>query len=486
MAGKFPIEYAETLPTGRAAVVRADIDVRTGAEEEARALAHLGGALYGVGLKIHNANKAMELSTFRRKEEEFRLGALQALKASGFDVNNDEAVTALRDRTNADRDSLISKWGSVNNAYQIYRNDIDPQWDIDFNGEILNIKGANVKDEFNLNAENLLGKGKMFEYQTLLETALATEVITKAEYEFYTKSAPNDSILQQMRIQIGNNNPQIVIELSEQMTDPTADQMEFRDRLLNAAGRQNTAQDRVDEEWTGKFSERLRFLLEPDQGEPPTFEEIDQSPMSVEAKDKMRTKLRVFDNYSEGELKEAFTDKGEVLAEIYDEIDKGLITSAAQITERIGQGLHPVTAEGIIKDIREPYKKDTEQMFRRIFGWSPELGFADDMAPFLYEKTLREWNAEIKKQDVVGDKIIEIGRAIVRPYFAEHIERTMPVEEDIPRIMELALGEPEEIEEELLPEIPPIEEEPYKVGETRADEKGQLWEYMGGNKWRKK
>ncbi|GAG86884.1 unnamed protein product, partial [marine sediment metagenome] len=147
---------------------------------------------------------------------------------------------------------------------------------------------------------------------------------------------------------------------------------------------------------------------------------------------------------------------------------------------------HPATAKGIVEDIREPYKKDTEQMYRRIFGWSPELGFADDMAPFLYEKALREWKAEIKKQDVVGDKIIEIGRAIVRPYFTEHIERTMPVEEDIPRIIELALGEPEEIEKELLPEIPPVEEEPYKVGETRADEKGQLWEYMGNNKWRKK
>lgn len=237
---KFPgIKYAETLPTGRAAVARADLDVRTGAEEEARAWAGLGAGLFESGQRIADAQKAMEISTFKRKEEEFRLSALQALKAPGFDINDDTAVTALRDKTNTDRDTLISKWRTVNDTYQMYRNQIDPQWGIEFEGAVQDIKAGNVKDEFNFNAENLLGKGKLLEYQTLLETALATDVISKVEYDFRTKNAPNDSILQQMRILIGNNNPQGAIGLSGQMEDPSADQMDYRNRLLQAAAKQN-------------------------------------------------------------------------------------------------------------------------------------------------------------------------------------------------------------------------------------------------------
>lgn len=266
---KFPIRFAETLPTGRAAVARADLDVRTGAEEMARAVSGLGAALFESGQRIADAQKAMEISTFKRTEEEFRLSALQAVRAPGFDVNDDEAVLALKEKTNTDRDALNSKWQSVNDTYQMYRNEIDPRWEIEFEGALQDIKARNVKDEFSLNAENLLGKGKMLEYQTLLEISLATDVISKAEYDFRTKNAPNDSILQQMRIQIGNNNPQVAIELSGQMTDPSADQMDYRDRLLNSVGKLNDANLEVahQEYWqllqAGRLDELERKINDP-------------------------------------------------------------------------------------------------------------------------------------------------------------------------------------------------------------------------------
>ncbi len=205
----------------------------------ARAVSGFGAALFESGQRIADAQKAMELSTFGRREEEFRLSALQALKAPGFDINDDKAVTVLKEKTNTDRESLISKWTEVNDVYQMRRNDIDPQWNIQFESAVQDIKARNVKDEFDLNAENLLGKGKLLEYQTLLETALTTDVISKVEYDFRTENAPNDSILQQMRIQIGQGNPQGVIGLSGQMKNPSADQMEYRNRLLRAAAKQS-------------------------------------------------------------------------------------------------------------------------------------------------------------------------------------------------------------------------------------------------------
>jgi len=219
-----------------------------------------------------------------------------------------------------------------------------------------------------------------------------------------------------------------------------------------------------------------------------TFDMIKVSELSFDAKKEWFTLLRVFDNYSEQELKEAFTDKGEVLADIYDKIDDGTLTD--ELDTMVGKGLSPITAQRIKTEVREPYKKDTEQLFKRIFGWSPELGFENELSSFLYEKTLRTWEAEIKAQKATGEKIIEIGRSIARPYFLEHLKTVMPSETNISRMIELALGE--EIKEVKPAEPTEVKEqetvkpELYEVGESRTDEKGQFWEYIGNNKWQKK
>lgn len=466
--------------------------MRTGAEEMARAWAGLGSTIFEVAENVYNRESVAEYSELKRKYDERGFALFNSATGdialdpetdtySGIDVD-------LWDRFEGgiEAELMQSKKPKVNTLIQQHINNTIVDWKESYYKHSLSIASKNADSKMEAEYENLLGQGRLVEAESLLDSQLAIKGPGyQEEYNAKIKSMPNDSILQQMRMQIGNNNPQGAIELSEQMTDPTADQMEYRDRLLNAARRQNTAQDKIDDEWTSKFSERLRFLLEPDQGDPPTFEEIDNSPMSVEAKDKMRTKLRVFDNYSETELEEAFTDKGEVIAGIYDDIDKGIITTSTQIKDKIGYNLHPDTAQGIIDDIQKPYQKDTEQMFKRLFGWRPELGFDyEKRGWFLYEKTYREWKAEVKKQDAIGEKITEIGRRIARPYFIEHLTNEMPMA-DIDRIIELALGEEEIVEPS--PVLPEVEEpEPYNVGETRTDEKGQLWEYIGDNKWRKR
>lgn len=258
------IQYARTLPPGRAPVVPADLDVRTGEAEIARELAGFGAELFRSGLRIQDAQKAMEISTFKRKEREYRLGALKALRAPGFDVNNDDAVAAIREKADADRDALVSKWQSVNDTYQMYRDQVEPQWEVDFEGAVQNIKAGNVRDEFRLNAENLLGQGRLLEYQTLLEEALQTGVIYKTEYDFRTKNAPNDSVLQQMRIHLGNNNPQAAILAADVLANPTIDQLEYRNKLLRMAGQQaaqNT--DEIQNEITfAMFENRDKTLIE--------------------------------------------------------------------------------------------------------------------------------------------------------------------------------------------------------------------------------
>jgi len=244
---------------------------------------------------------------------------------------------------------------------------------------------------------------------------------------------------------------------------------------------------RQDDEISGTFMKLLINKLDPTK-EQLTFDTITDSELSLDMKEEWFTKLRVFDNYSEGELEDAFRDQGAVLADTYERIEDNTITDK-EIRDTVGKGLSPTTAEAMIEDReiwRQHWYKETEQLFKRILGWSPELGFADDMSMVFYEKALREWREQVKEQDAKGEEIIEIGRTVVRPYFIEHLKATMTIE-DIPRMVELALGEPEEIEEEPLPVVPETEEpELYEIGETRLDGEGQSWEYIGDDKWRKK
>jgi len=104
-------------------------------------------------------------------------------------------------------------------------------------------------------------------------------------------------------------------------------------------------------------------------------------------------------------------------------------------------------------------------MFKRLFGWSPELGFPNDFASAYYEKVLRDWKEQVKKQKLTGEDITDAGRAIARPYFVKHLKKVLiGQEKGIPQIVELALGEPEEVEkiekEEEKKEVPPPETKP--------------------------
>jgi len=229
-------------------------------------------------------------------------------------------------------------------------------------------------------------------------------------------------------------------------------------------------QDRKDAKYGDTFLELLDNKLEP--GKPQlTFEMISNAKeMSFEARTAWFTRLMVFDNYSEGELKEAFTDQGEVIADIYDKIDEGTLTD--ELDTMVGKGLSPTTAQRIKKEIREPYKKDTDKLFKNIFGWSPELGFENDLSSFLYLKTEREWRDEIKRQDATGEKILEIGRFIARPYFIEHLKKTLAGQEaDIARMVELALGDELEKTE---PEVKPKEDEGPRTYQDFEDEVARL------------
>ena len=434
-------------------MARADIDVRTGARELARGISALGESIQ----KYELMQASTQLSEFKRKvrEEHNRL-------AISYEGNLDPTTFKSEyEKSLQIRQGLIPKNRFAAREAQFWLNDRMPVWE----AGVEKSRQLRIEDNFRAEGFELKVEGertgdtsKYFQHLAAgkLLGLYDAEEIVKLKQMTIDEAERNlvNSLIRDGKTELAFS----AIEKSQ------LDEEEKRslENAVTAAERAKQTQiklaiEQKDNEISEGFLELLINKLEPNKPQL-DFKMIVDSELSFDAKKEWFIKLRTFDNYSEDELKEAFVDKGEVLADIFDRIDNNTITDD-NIRNQVGRGLSPNTAQRIIRERREPFEKDTEQLFKRIFGWSPELGFKDDFAGFLYEKALREWDAEVKEQKVTGEKIIEIGRSIVRPYFLEHLERTMASDTDITRMMELALGE----ETEKIKPPKPIEaEEPMR------------------------
>lgn len=260
MAGQFPIQYSEKIPS-----VRTPSGGETGGLALARAYGQQGAALTGLGtdvfkmaLSIQKQEDAAEFSELKRKVDETGYAAFRA-------ATGDEAAdNAIWKKFEEDISSITSKRDNVNNMLREHINEVYPEWQDTFIKKGLAIRRKNVKDKFELESENLLGQGNMADYYKLLHTRLALNDISQAEFDFKAANAPNDSLLQQMRMAIGNGQIQQALNLATQIKGASADQMDYRDKLIKMANQQaaiNT--DTVQNEITfGMFENRDATLPE--------------------------------------------------------------------------------------------------------------------------------------------------------------------------------------------------------------------------------
>lgn len=477
MAGKFPIQYTQRTLPGRAAAVPMQVDVRTGAGELAQAVAGFGAGLANLGIRLDVMEGKAQADTAERDARLSWSETVNELRGeddvSKWDSIYDTHIEKVTGLTPSNQRGARQFSGTVNR--------LTPVWQ----GRYDELRIAKLDD--NMKASSFVKRNSLMDAATRETMPLVIQRI-ETELEVLGRVSPTisreETEIAKAKVE---RNVQLSIAKREALRTPEAmlesiegDKVEGFDaltaddvlRIRNIANSSITQAKigikQKDDAISSEFMKLLINKLNPTEPQL-TFDMIATSEMSMDAKLQWESRLRTFDNYSEGELKEAFTDKGEVLADIYNKIDNGTLTD--ELDTMVGKGLSPITAERIKREVREPFKKDTEQLFKRIFGWSPELGFEDDFSSFLYEKTLRDWEAEVKRQDATGEKIIEIGRSIARPFFIEHLERTMAGQEtDIARMIDLALGE--EIKE--VKEIPPKEGEGPETYEDFRNEVARL------------
>jgi len=234
--GNFPgIQYSQTVP-GVVKQPRAQMDVSTGQEEIARGLMQFGGALAGIADTIHQQESAAEYSELKRKVDEKGFAAFNSVSG------DEEADVMLWKNFQKDLDTLQSKRPNVQAALQSHINEVMPNWQDSFNKHSLGIRKKNAHDKFELEAGNALASGNLSEYYQQLNTRLALKDITQAEFDYLVKNAPNDSILQQMRVSLAEGQPNIALEKSKLLKNPTPDQLDYANKLKKMAEPELTKQ----------------------------------------------------------------------------------------------------------------------------------------------------------------------------------------------------------------------------------------------------
>jgi len=445
-----------TLP-GRAAAVRADIDVDVSGQLMGRAIAGLGESIANLGIKYDIMEGKAQADLAERDARLSMVDLLNNLRMEDDVSKWDALITSHEQRVSA----LTPKNKSGARQYNTSIGRLTPIWakglsDLKADKLEENMLGASIQKVNSLldsatidNMELVIQRVKTeLEVRDRLSpsTTRATTEIAKAKVEHDVQL----SIAKKAALRI----PQTMLESIEGDKIPGFDKL-TPDDILRIRNMANSAMVQAemgikkrDDEISMGLMGLLINKLDPEKPQL-TFDAILNAGLSIDGMDEWFTKLRVFDGYSRTKLEEAFQDRGAVLADIYQKVEDNKITDK-QIRDTVGKGLSPGRAEAIIED-REVWQtheyKETDQIFKRIFGWQPDLGFKDNVSAFMYEKTLREWGRQVKEEKLTGEDIIDAGRAIARPYFIERLKSVLSYqEEDIPRIVELALGEPEEIE----------------------------------------
>ncbi len=239
----FPIQYAETVPTGEISGVLADPAV---AGAVPRAISEAGRAVTAIGQKIQDAENAMELSTLQRKSDEIWNAAYNTIRTTP----DTEQRAKLYEKARQDASAATSKSTEVNNAYQMHLNNIFPRWEINFNNLDRQIRIQRIGDELDINDQYDYEKGAKESFVKRQYTAQSVGAQTPEMTE--EKIATFDVTSEFAEIAVGMDaDPQVAIGRLSAMKDLTEPQSKRKGNLISRAiGIQNrrraelrTAQD---------------------------------------------------------------------------------------------------------------------------------------------------------------------------------------------------------------------------------------------------
>lgn len=350
--GTFDIEYSQRLPSGRstAAPITADVGA------EGRAIAQAGGAVFGIGQQIQEAEDAMEFSDLKRKSEEIWNAAYNTMATE----NDSEIRAKVYQKAVGDMNALQSKSGRVQQQYQIHLNNAIPQYDVYSMDLDRKMRIRSAKDSLELNGQYLLEQGDLLGYEGLLREGLRTGLMGQEEYEYRQKNAPIDTRFSQARV-LMDSNPDMAIQILENIPDLTGEQLDQKDKLVTHA---LSVQNRRRKELEDLQDQQLLDLYtKVDNGEPITWAEVNATDLPATGETGKTTFWKWYENQQQEKARSTIsqTEEGDpiVNAQILSIIDlKPNEITERQIYGMVDKGLGTNKLASYVSRLRQNKKVD--------------------------------------------------------------------------------------------------------------------------------
>ncbi len=238
MAGKFNIQRARRTLPGRAPQVRANIDIRTGGQQVAQAIAGFGGAIADLGIKwdLMEASTQLNEAKMRAKQEHVRL----MLALPGIEPG--EHAKAY-EKSLETQQGFMPKNKRAANSYNMFINDFSPQWGLN----VENATKAKLKDNKRavgfVMQQEAISSGNFKDYFTHLEEGKRLGVYDAETVAKYKQATKDGHILyvkrleaeakRQKEIEFATHNPSTYWKLLRRVTaDPKSiDESELADAV---------------------------------------------------------------------------------------------------------------------------------------------------------------------------------------------------------------------------------------------------------------
>jgi len=275
MAGEFPVQFSQRTISGQAGAVRANLDVDTGSQMIGRAASQLGGTIFDLGMKIQETRNKVDLSTKQREVDE-KSNALLVTLETTYDKET--------------RDKLISQWESdidkvqgenewVNRELQGYKDRVTPDWQRTFAIKGLVIEKDNAIADIQINADADINRGDL---GSALKQA---DLLREVGVEQTRVNAYKDALTGQFN-KIQTEKLELKIKSEYQA-------------VIDKGGTKEQAYKVID-------SYAANGMINPEQ------------------KEKLGNNL---DNYTEGRIKKAATEKAMRVMESYKDLSRKLLTT---------------------------------------------------------------------------------------------------------------------------------------------------------------
>lgn len=227
---KFPIQYANILPTEKPSQVTVNTSVDSGNQDLARGAAQLGSGMMEYQQSVEKMESEAEFRELQRKANDIEVSTFKTLMTE----QDPDVRSKIYEKGKSDINSLTGKYNKTNMALEEFRANNLPAMDNKFNGIDFTMRQRRAKSTMEIAGQRALETGNLEQYNEIVRSGKETGIFTPEEADYMTQNAENNSVFAQVRI-LMSTKPNTAKKALEAMKGLNGEQLDKRDQLIRVA-----------------------------------------------------------------------------------------------------------------------------------------------------------------------------------------------------------------------------------------------------------